>query len=219
MLFNDKSIKQDVENKLEFEPAINSKNIMVTVDEGIVTLSGTVKNYYEKLLAENAAKNVRGVKGVAEELRIDTGASKIRSDTEIVNSVNNSLSWHAMLPTEDIKVVVENGIVKLSGEVEHLYQRNAAESAVRFLYGVKGVINNITVKPPIKAQDIKSKITSEFQRNAVLDAKKIDVEVTGGTVVLKGFVRSWLEIKEATDAAWKIPGVTHVDNQLSVSYS
>ena len=217
----DNLIKIDVDNKLAFEPGITSKNIMVNVHNGIVTLSGSISNSYEKSLAERAAKNVQGVTGIVEELQVNLGESFKRSDEEIAKAAIRAIEWDSTIPSDRVKVVVEHGIVTLIGDVEYQYQRERAYQDVKYIYGVKNVINNITIKPTItiNPEQVSSKILSEFQRNATIDARHIRVKTDGSKVILKGNVRSWAEYDEASHAAWSIPGVTQVDmRELSISY-
>lgn len=210
----DSLIKTDIQDALDFEPGLKSQNIIVNVENGIVTLSGSVENYYEKFLAEKTVKNVQGVKGVVEELQVKFGESLQRSDEEIAKAAIRSLEWDSSLPRDKIKIVVEHGTINLSGEVEWQYQRDQAYQDVRHLFGVKNVINTILLKPPspIKPELVSSKILSEFQRSATLDARNVRVETQGSKVILKGTVRSWSEYEEARHAAWGVPGVTEVDS-------
>jgi osmotically-inducible protein OsmY len=214
MLRSDSIIKTDIQNALDFEPGLKSQNIIIHVENGIVTLSGSVENYYEKSLAEKIVKNIQGVKGVIEEIRIKFGDSLELSDEEIAKAAIRSLEWDCSLPRGKIKVVVEDGVVTLSGDVEWQYQRNKAYQDLRYLYGMKNIINTISLKPstPIKPEQVISKILSEFQRSANLDARNIRVEIQGSKVILKGTVRSWAEYDEARHAAWSVPGVTAVDS-------
>ncbi len=214
MSMSDPIIKSDIEEAIEFEPGIQSKNIIVNVENGIVTLTGSVENYYEKYLTERAAKNIQGVKGVVEELQVRLGESLKRSDEEIAKAAISALEWDSSIPRDKIKVVVEHGVVTLSGEVEWHYLRNKAYQNVRYLFGVKNVVNNITLKTPatIKPEQISNKILSGFQRNATIDARNIRVEIQDSKVILRGSVRSWAEFEAACHAAWSVPSVTKVDS-------
>jgi len=207
-------IKQDIQDAINLEPGLKSKNIIVNVENGIVTLTGSVENYYDKFLAEKTVKNIRGVKGVVEELQVKLGEGLQRSDEEIAKAAIRALEWDSSLPRDKIKVVVEHGAVTLSGEVEWQYQRERAYQDVKYLFGVKNVINAITLNPPtlIKPDQVSSRILSEFQRSATMDARNIRVETEGSKVILKGTVRSWAEYEEARRAAWSVPGVTTVDS-------
>jgi osmotically-inducible protein OsmY len=215
MAIADSFLKTDIQEALEFEPGLKSLNIIVNVENGIVTLSGSVENYYEKYLAEKAVKNIHGVKGIIEELQVKFGESLQRSDEEIAKAAIRTLEWDSSLPKDKIKVVVEHGIVKLSGEVEEQHQRARAYQNVRYLYGVRSIISTIFLNPPmsIKPELVSSKILSEFQRNATIDARKVRIETQGSKVILRGSIRSWVEYEEARHAAWSVPGVTEVDSK------
>lgn len=215
MAIADSFLKTDIQEALEFEPGLKSLNIIVNVENGIVTLSGSVENYYEKYLAEKAVKNIQGVKGIIEELQVKFGESLQRSDEEIAKAAIRTLEWDSSLPKDKIKVVVEHGIVKLSGEVEEQHQRERAYQNVRYLYGVRSIISTIFLKPPmsIKQELVSSKILSEFQRNATIDARNVRIETQGSKVILRGSIRSWVEYEEARHAAWSVPGVTEVDSK------
>ncbi|WP_010301854.1 BON domain-containing protein [Candidatus Odyssella thessalonicensis] len=218
---DDNFIKIDVGNKIEFEPGITSKNIMVNVHNGIVTLSGSVSNYYQKSLAERAAKNVQGVKGIVEELQVNLGESFKRSDEEIAEAAIRAIDWDATIPSGRVTITVEHGIITLTGDVEYQYQRERASQDVKYIYGVKNVVNNITLKPTltINPDQVASKILSEFQRNAIIDARNIRVKTDGSKIILKGNLHSWAEYDEASHAAWSIPGVTQVDmREVTISY-
>ncbi|MBL0941940.1 MAG: BON domain-containing protein [Alphaproteobacteria bacterium] len=212
----DNEIFKDVTEKLEFDPRINNSNVTVAVKEGIVTLMGRVFTYPEKSIVEEDVKNIRGVKGVAEELEVSLYKTAERTDADIAAAVRNALEWHVFVPEKDIQVVVEEGIVTLTGEVPLNYQRERASSAVRNLWGVKSIINRIKVKPKVNVSDVKSKIVKEFERNARIDATHISVEAIDSKVILRGSVPSWVEHDEAATAAWLVPGVTSVENFITV---
>jgi len=218
---SDLEIQKDVMDELGWEPSLTPSEIGVAVKGGVVTLSGQVDSYFKKTIAEKATKRVKGVKAIAEEIQIGASPSYHRSDTDIAIAVLNALKWHTAVEEEKIKVRVEEGIVRLEGEVEWEYQRKNAKAAIENLNGVIAVINLIAVKPKlvttnIKTSEIKQKITSAFQRNATLDAKKIQVEVEENKVTLTGTVRSLAEKDDAENAAWAAPGVLDVDSRLEV---
>ncbi|WP_342225287.1 BON domain-containing protein [Rickettsia endosymbiont of Urophora cardui] len=210
-----------VMEKLRFEPRLDDTNITVAIkgNHDIVVLGGTVKTFVEKSVAENAVKSIAGIRGVVDEIKVDATTMIKRSDVEIAEEANKALKSNLMIPDERIKIIVEDGYITLSGEVEWQYQRNAAVSAVRNLGGVKSVINNIIVKASanIDAHKVKEQITKEFERHARIDASKIQVKVEGKTIVLKGAVRNFDEMDEAVDAAWSIPGVENVNNDLLIA--
>lgn len=212
----DSQIQEDVMDELKWEPILNASEIGVAVKNGIVTLSGTVETYSKKLAVEKSAKRVAGVKAVALDIEVSLTSSGKRNDTEIAQTVVNALKWNTQLPSEKIKVKVENGWVTLEGELEWEYQKSAARSSVENLFGVKGILNNISLAPKTKPIEIKQKITAALQRNATLDAEKINVETLGSRVILKGTVRSWAEKMDAEDAACAAPGVINVDNRLQI---
>ena len=212
----DIEIQEDVISQLKWEPFLKASDIGVVVKNGIVTLSGTVANYSQKLAAERAAKKVTGVRGIAEDIQIGVSPVFRKNDTEIAESVLNALKWHSAVPEEKVKVKVEDGIVKLEGEVEWEYQRSSAKDAVDHLLGVRNVVNNISVKPKVSVADIKNKISAAFHRTATIEADRISVEVVGNKVILEGKVRSYAEKEDAMDAAWAAPGITTVENNLEL---
>ncbi len=216
----DTQLYSEIMEKLEFEPLINPINITVSIHGGIVTLAGVVGQYTEKRAVERAVRSVKGVKGIANELEVNLADCLKRSDMDITQSALNALEWNANVPFENIQVTVEDGNIKLTGEVTWWYERQNAEKAVRNLIGVKNIINQIKVKPEtpmVSTTEVKEKIAKEFSHNALIDAQGIRVEVSGSKITLIGQVKSWAEYKEANRAVWSIPGVRDVDNQLQIS--
>jgi osmotically-inducible protein OsmY len=212
----DLQIQKDVMEEIKWEPLLNAAEIGVAVKNGIVTLSGNVNSYLKKVAAEKAAKKVAGVKAVAEDIMVGISPSFIKTDAEIAEAVISALKWHSAVQEEKIKIKVENGIVRLQGEVEWDYQRNNAKSAIENLSGVRTVINSITVRPKTTPADIQQKISAAFHRSATIDSGKITAEVLGGKVILHGAVRSFAEKEDAETVAWNAPGILSVDNQLEI---
>lgn len=209
-------IQNDVMDELQWEPFLNSSEIGVAVKHGVVTLSGIVDTYSKKLAAEKAAKRVAGVKAVAEDIQVGISPDDHKTDAEIAEAVVNTLKWHTTIPDGKITIKVEDGIVKLEGEVEWEYERQNAKKAIQDLTGVRSVFNLITVKPKITPADIKQKINAAFHRNASVDAEKITADIIGHVVILSGKVHSFSEKESAESAAWAAPGVSRVENKLEI---
>ena len=209
-------LKDKVLEELKWEPSVNEAEIGVIVKDGIVTLTGSVPSWAQKVAAERATQRVMGVKGVANELEVRIFRGMERSDSDIAAAAANAISWNTLLPQGQIKVAVERGWVSLRGQVDWEYQRRAAEKAVRHLTGVKAVVNDLTIVPSISAGDVKAKITVALERNAHVEADKIQVEVKGSRVILRGTVQSLAEKYEAARACWSAPGVTAVENDIQV---
>lgn len=214
---SDTQLQKDVLDELRWEPSISEKEIAVAVKDGVVTLSGYVQTYAQKRAAEYAVAKVAGVKAVAEDIQVKLPTSTKRSDTEIAHAVINALKWDTEVPDELLKVKVENGWVTLNGALDFFYQKSAAERCVRFLTGVKGVTNLISVKRGATTSKVTENIEAALKRRAEMDAGMIKVDSLDGKVTLKGSVHSWLELKEAENAAWATPGVWSVDDRLAVT--
>lgn len=212
----DVEIQSDVMEELRWTSLLNACEIGVAVKNGVVTLSGTVDNYRKKIAAEEAAKGVAGVKAVAEDIQVKLKDAWIKNDTEIAEAVLNALKWNSSVREEKIKVKVENGWVTLEGEAEWEFQRSSAKTAVWNLIGVRGITNNIKVSPSVDALDVKRKINAALHRSASIDAQKINLEVDGRTVILRGKVRSYAEKNDAENAVWNAPGVSQVENKLEI---
>lgn len=216
---SDMEIQKDVMDQLMWEPVLLGTDIDVLVKNGVVTLSGMVKIYSQKMAAEHAVKKVAGVKAVAEEIQVGNSPLFRKSDPELAEAVLHALKWNTLVPDEKIMVKVEDGVVSLEGELDWDYQRIAACKSIDNLAGVKAVHNFITLKPLITTADIKQKIIAAFERIATIDAEKIIVEVDGGKITLSGKVRSFAEQGDAIDAAWSAPGVTEVENNMELEES
>jgi osmotically-inducible protein OsmY len=214
---SDTQLQHDVLAELEYEPRVDASKIGVSAKDGVVTLTGYVSHYAEKMAAEQAAKRVYGVNAVANDMEIHVPSSRVRTDAEIAGAALNALKWDTSVPEDHVKLTVRNGWITLEGHVDWQHQREAAERAVRNLTGVHGVTNVIMVKPHVKTAEVKDKIEAAFKRSAEVDARRIRVDVLDGKVVLHGRVRSWTEREEAQQAAWAAPGVAEVENQLTVT--
>jgi osmotically-inducible protein OsmY len=212
----DNELQQSILDELRDEPSVDAAQIGVAVEKGVVSLTGSVATYAEKLLAEDTVKRVFGVRAVANDITVKLRDGHARTDPELAKATVDALRWHSMVPDERIKVTVDKGWVTLEGIVDWKYQKDAAEDAVRPLTGVKAVTNAIKIKPhkSIKTGEIKHQIFEAFRRNAEIDARRIGIDAKDGKVVLHGNVRNWNEVQEAQRAAWSAPGVAEVDNRL-----
>ena len=213
----DSQLQQDVIAELKWEPSVEATTIGVEVKDGIVTLAGHVGSYIQKRAAERAAQRVSGVRGVAMEIDIALPGSSKRKDADLAKRARSALEWNASVPKDAVRLSVENGWVKLSGEVQWAYQRWAAETAVFNLLGVVGVNNDITIKPQVAPHDVKTKIEAALQRRAHQETKSIQVAVAGDSVTLSGVVDSWAERNAAQTAAWAAPGVKNVIDNIRVA--
>jgi osmotically-inducible protein OsmY len=215
---SDRDIQRDVENELRFDPDINATDIAVAVKDGVVSLNGYVPTYSQKYEAERDCKRVQGVKGLANDIEVRLANADQRPDPDIARDAASAIATQLPYYHEHITPIVRDGLVILRGQAEWHFQQERAETAVRHLRGVKGVVNEITMKPrpQVSPSDVKSRIEEALKRSAEIDASKIMVEADGGTVTLRGKVRSWSERQEAEHAAWRAPGVTMVNDQVSI---
>ncbi len=215
---SDGQIKSDVLAELKYEPSVKVTDIDVLVKDGTVTLTGFATSYGEKWNAVKATKRIGGVVAIADDIEIKMSDSQHRSDGDIAAAAASHLNSSLTIPKGSTQITVREGWVTIDGEVEWWYQKSAAENNVRYLAGVKGVTNLVTIKPQLKALDIEAAIKSSFERSAMLDAKKIQVTTSGNKVTLNGHVRNYDEREEAERVAWGAGGVFHVDNQLKVEW-
>jgi osmotically-inducible protein OsmY len=212
----DTQIHRDVVDELAWDPKVKEAEIAVAVKGGVVTLTGSIDTYAQKYAAERAAERVSGVQAIADDLHVRIPGTLQRTDTEIAHTAVSALSWDIEVP-DGIKVKVDNGYVTLDGKVDWQYQKSAAERDVRYLTGIKGVMNKISVSPRPSAFEVRAKIEKALKRSAEIDAQHISVEAADGKVILKGKVRSWAERQDAEHAAWAAPGVTQVDDRLVIT--
>lgn len=201
--------------ELVWEPSVTAGHIGVTADHGVVTLSGHVDSYVQKQAAEKAARRVKGVKAIAEEIEVKLPFDSQRGDDDLARAAVERLAWDGSVPKDAVKVKVAQGWLTLSGEVEWHFQKGAAEQDVRSLHGVIGVLNQITIKPRANAAKIDESIMRALHRSW-FDPKMINVGVDGGKINLTGTVHNWSDYDIAESTAWAAPGVTNVDNQILV---
>jgi osmotically-inducible protein OsmY len=210
-------LRQDILDELSFDPEVEAAHIGVAVDKSVVTLTGHVANYAEKLAADAAVRRVRGVRALAEELEVRAPDHKKTADDEIATRAADILDWDSALPKDRIRITAHNGWIYLEGEVDWQFQRTAAQDRVAKLTGLVGVVNNITIRNQPALPDIRRHIEEAFRRNAKIDAEQIQVAVQdGGEVVLDGNVHGWTERAAAENAVWGVSGVTKLESRLNI---
>lgn len=215
---SDTQLQQDVLEELKWEPSVNAADIGVEVKDGVVTLAGHVSNYSEKWGAERAAQRVSGIKALAIEMDVRLLGLSKRSDADIAQAAENVLLWMSVLPRDSVHIMVENGWITLSGEVEWQYQKQAATEAIRYLMGVTGVSDNIAIGPKVLLNAIESDIEAALKRRATNNAPKISVKVKNSDVTLTGTVNTWAEHDLAWSCAWSTPGVRKVIDNIIVAH-
>ena len=216
---SDAEIKTDVLAELEYEPSVKVADIGVLVKDGTVTLNGFATSYAEKWEAVRAAKRVSGVTAIADDIKVKLWDSFVRTDGDIATTAANQIKWITSIPTGKVQLTVSDGWITLEGELEWWFEKNEAERAVQSLAGVKGVTNEIKIKPKVSAPVIELDIERALERNALLDDRDIEVAVSGAKVTLRGTVSNYSEREEAVRIAWAAAGVTSVDDKLDIDWS
>lgn len=212
----DSELKRDVLAELSWDPLVPESRVGVAVDDGVVTLTGHLDSYAEKVATMRAAQRVGGVKAIALELEVIPVGAHQRSDTEIAAAIEHVLGWSTSAPQGRVRVVVEKGWVTLSGELDWNFQRRSVERLIRSLQGVIGITDDIRLKATAAPSNLSSRITDALTRQAMREAKRIEIEVDGSVVTLRGHVHSWAERAAAEGVTWSAPGVSRVNNQLVV---
>jgi osmotically-inducible protein OsmY len=216
-LRSDDNIRRDVEEELLTDPKLDASDIAVAVKDGIVTLTGFALSYPDKFEAEEAARRVAGVIGLVNNIEVRLPNGDVRPDPDIARDVAAAIRHSVAVAPGQVRIYVQDGWVRLEGEVEWHFHRQGAERAARHVKGVRGVVNEIRLAPKAPPTEVMRRIKEAFRRSASVDPSRIRAEVRGGEVVLHGIARSSAERDEAERIAWSAPGVTHVDNRIVVS--
>jgi osmotically-inducible protein OsmY len=214
----DTEIKTDVLSELKYDPSLKVTEIGVLVTDGIVTLNGYATSFDEKLSAVHAVKRVAGVLAIADDIELHIPDANHRTDGEIAAAAAHKIAWATTIPTGTVQITVRNGWIILEGEVEWWYQKNAAEIVMRSISGVHGISNAISIKPTDKIPAVGMGIEAAIERNAMLDASKIRIEIVGNKVILHGTVRTLAQREEAERIAWAAQGVFSVEDHLAVKW-
>jgi osmotically-inducible protein OsmY len=215
-MIDDILLRQNVLDELDFRPDVDASHVGVSAENGVVTLSGHVGTYAEKVAAEDATKALTGVLAVADEIEVRFAGDTSSRDDQVAQRALDSITWNTAIPKGVVKVAVDNGWVTLSGEVSWQYQKTAAEDLVRRLYGVSGVTNAITLKSQPQPADVRERIQKALERSADLDSNAITLSISDGAVTLEGTVDSWAARERAEEAVWSAPGVRTVVDNLAV---
>ncbi|MDP4003335.1 BON domain-containing protein [Methylobacterium sp. NEAU K] len=210
----DKDLRRDVLDELDFDPSLDAADIGVAVSEGVVSLTGHVGSYAEKVEAERAVRRIKGVRAIAQEIQVRYADEKKVEDDQIAARALAIIDWSVHLPKDAIQIKVAGGWITLTGSVRWQYQAMGAEAAVRKLSGVYGVTNLITVKPEVRPMAVKDRILEAFKRSALFEADAIKISVEGDKVTLEGAVTAWAERDAAERAAWSVPGVRSVEDRI-----
>ncbi len=212
----DSALRQDILDELEFEPYVDANDIGVTVEDGIVTLTGHVPNYSQRAAVESAVSRIKGVRGIAQEIEVRYPGQPGTADDEVARRAVNTLKWSTLVPDGKVQVSVHNGWITLSGQLEWNYQKTGAAEAIRNLHGVVGITNNIELAPRPTSVDVKKHIEGALKRYAEVEANNIQIQVAGTKVTLLGKVHNLAERAAVKDAVWATPGVHAIDDRLTV---
>ncbi len=213
----DERVRNDIQEEIAWDPRVKSTDIGVTIKDGAVHLTGSVASYFERLAAENAAKRVKGVHAIAEDIEIKLPSNNVETDESIAEHISNLMKWNTMVPVPDVLAEVRNGIVTLTGEVDWHFERETIKNQIAHLSGVRGIDDHIKLQSRVSEKDVSKSITRALHRNADLERSKVDVFVDGGKVVITGKVKVFYEKKLIEDAVWAAPGVMQVVDRLRVS--